>query len=104
MPSTEEVETVLRRVVDPEVGINVVDLGLVYGIDLSPGRIGVRLTMTTPACPVGGHLRDQARRFMQERFPDVGAIEVELVLDPPWHPGLMKEEARKALGWGDGPR
>lgn len=100
MPTREEVETALRTVVDPEIGINVVDLGLVYGIDVGPDAVRVRMTMTTPACPVGGLLRDQASRALKERLPGARTVDVELVWDPPWHAGLMSPAARKQLGWG----
>jgi metal-sulfur cluster biosynthetic enzyme len=88
----------LRDVVDPEVGINVVDLGLVYGVEVEDSEVRVRMTMTSPACPLGAHLAEEAAGRIRARVPGVGSVRVELVWDPPWHPGRMSEGARRALG------
>lgn len=87
----------LREVVDPELGINVVDLGLVYGVEADWDRIRVRLTMTTPACPLG----EQIVRDAEYVLRSLGAkeVRVELVWDPPWSPERMSEEAKRILGW-----
>lgn len=96
---SDAVERGLRDVIDPELGINIVDLGLVYGIDVQPTGVHVRLTMTTPACPLGEHIvRDAEERL--EAIGDLGVIQVELVWDPPWEPSRMSDEARRLLGWG----
>jgi metal-sulfur cluster biosynthetic enzyme len=94
----DDVLAALREVVDPEVGINVVDLGLVYGVEVEDSRVRVRMTMTSPACPLGVHLTEEAASRIRRRAPGVGDVRVELVWDPPWHPGLMSEGARRALG------
>jgi metal-sulfur cluster biosynthetic enzyme len=99
VPAEDEIRDALRYVVDPEVGLNVVDLGLVYGIEVSPGRIGVRMTMTTPACPVADTLVDSARAAVRDAAPQVPDIEIELVWDPPWNPDMMSEIARAYFGW-----
>lgn len=89
----------LRSVIDPEVGLNIVDLGLVYGVDVDGGRVHVRLTMTTPTCPLGEQIADEARAAVR----DVEGVEeatVELVWDPPWSVERMTPLAKQALGWG----
>ena len=96
----DQVRDALRQVIDPEMGIDVVELGLVYGIDIGPGSaVGVRLTMTSPACPLGEYLRDSAHNAISALVPDAGPVDVELVLDPPWTPALMSPDARRQLGW-----
>lgn len=89
----------LRQVDDPEVGMNVVELGLVYGVELEPHRVAVRMTMTSAACPMGEDIVEDARHALRRAFPDLDEIDVELVWDPPWSPALMSEEARGFFGW-----
>jgi metal-sulfur cluster biosynthetic enzyme len=100
VPSEAEIREALRDVIDPEIGINVVDLGLVYGVEAEPGRVRVRLTMTTPACPLGDHLSAETRRAIMAHFDGIDAVEVELVFDPPWEPEMMTERAKQQFGWG----
>ncbi|MBK9607423.1 MAG: metal-sulfur cluster assembly factor [Betaproteobacteria bacterium] len=98
-PITEDlVRDALSTVIDPEAGMNIVDLGLVYRIEIADERIHVRMTMTTPACPMGDMILDQAHAAISTIAPD-GAIELELVWDPPWTPALMSENARGFFGW-----
>jgi len=97
--SEDAIRDALRDVVDPEVGLNVVDLGLVYAIEVSPGRVHVRMTMTTPACPLGDSIMESARAAVRAAAPAIGEIEIELVWDPPWNPGMMSEIARDHFGW-----
>ena len=98
MPSEEQVREALRSVIDPEAGMNIVDLGLIYRIDTMPGRIAIEMTLTTPACPVGPMLVDQVRDAVRTIAPDM-EIAVELVWEPPWHAGLMSERAKQHFGW-----
>lgn len=98
-PTEEEIRDALRFVVDPEVGLNVIDLGLVYGIEVSAERIGVRMTMTTPACPVADTLVESARAAVRAAAPSIADIDIELVWDPPWSPDMMSEIARAHFGW-----
>ena len=88
----------LRTVMDPELGVNVVDLGLVYSVDVFDGDVSVTITTTTPACPIGSFLEDQVRWAVM-RIPGVGSVEVDVVHTPPWTPGLMSDQAREVLGW-----
>lgn len=98
-PITEDpVREALATVVDPDAGTNVVELGLVSGIDIANERIHVRMTMTTPACPMGDMILDSARAAIHAVAPDA-TIELELVCEPPWTPAPMSEFARGFFGW-----
>jgi len=99
LPSEERVREALRSVDDPEVGMNIVDLGLVYRIDITPERVRVELTMTTPACPMGELITDNARKAVAAALPQDLAVEVVLVWEPPWTPDRMSESARQTFGW-----
>ena len=81
----------LRRVIDPEVGINIVDLGLIYDLQVEEGQVMVRLTMTTPACPMSSYIKQQVGRALR-RIPGLRRGIVELVWDPPWSPQMMDPE------------
>lgn len=99
MPTEEGVREALRSVDDPEVGMSIVDLGLIYRIDVAPERVCVEMTMTTQACPMGDLITDNARRVVVALVPDGVAVDVELVWDPPWTPDLMSESAKQTFGW-----
>lgn len=88
----------LRGVMDPEVGINIVDLGLVYGVEVEGGRARVRLTMTSAACPLGEEIAAEAEARVRS-VPGIDDVTVDLVWDPPWSPERMTPAARQALGW-----
>ena len=90
---------VLRGIDDPEIGINIVDLGLVYRANRGPEGIDVALMMTAPSCPLGESMVDEARDTLAREFPDAHPLNVELIWDPPWSPDRMSEEARKQLGF-----
>jgi metal-sulfur cluster biosynthetic enzyme len=93
-----EVIAALGDVIDPELGIDIVDLGLVYGVDVDDAGVHVRLTMTTAACPLG----EQLVADVEDRLRATGhvdAVDVEVVWEPPWGPERMSEAARRALGW-----
>jgi len=96
----------LRSVEDPEAGMNIVELGLVYGVDATPDRNAparwfakVRMTMTSPTCPLGDYLTESVRDALRARFPELEQVDVELVWDPPWTPERMSEGARSFFGW-----
>jgi len=100
MPATEDtVRDALRMVMDPEAGMNIVDLGLVYGVDVDDDRVAVTMTMTTPTCPVGDYLRDSVRDAVRDRFPSLATVDVEITFDPPWTPDRMSDAARAKFGW-----
>lgn len=88
----------LRGVIDPELGVNIVDLGLVYGVEVSGGVVRVRMTTTTPACPIGPYLSDQVRWALLE-LDAVLDVVVEVTHDPPWSPERMSDAAKAELGW-----
>jgi metal-sulfur cluster biosynthetic enzyme len=93
----DDVLQALRSVKDPEVGVNIVDLGLVYRALRKTDGIEVALTLSAPSCPMSEMLIDEAREALRARFADVQSIRVELVWDPPWTPDRMSEAARKQL-------
>ncbi len=93
------VREALRQVIDPEAGMNVVELGLVYGVRICDDEIGVDLTMTTPACPMGEMIVDEARTALRTIAPPGTRITVNLVWDPPWSPAMMSDTARRHFGW-----
>lgn len=99
LPTDDRVLEALRSVDDPEVGMNIVDLGLVYRVDVAPEQVRVELTMTTPACPMGELITDNARRAVAAALPQNVAVDVVLVWDPPWTPDRMSESARQTFGW-----
>ncbi|WP_324716907.1 metal-sulfur cluster assembly factor [Carboxydochorda subterranea] len=96
---TEEVvREALRQVVDPELGLNIVDLGLVYGIDVQDGKVHIRMTLTAIGCPLSFMVNEMVNQAVRQ-IPGVESVEVELVWDPPWTPDKMSEEARALLGF-----
>jgi metal-sulfur cluster biosynthetic enzyme len=99
-PVTEQaILDALKHVVDPELGINIVDLGLVYEVDVSQdGTIHIEYTLTTMGCPIGPLIEHQMQSFL-ENVPGVTSIDAEMVLRPPWTPEMMSEEAKAALGY-----
>ena len=98
-PTEEQVRDALRHVVDPELGINIVDLGLVYDVDISDqGVVHIEYTLTTMGCPIGPLIEHQMQSFL-ENLPGVSSVDAEMVLRPPWTPEMMSEEARAALGY-----
>ena len=98
-PTEEQVREALRQVVDPELGINIVDLGLVYEVDISDqGVVHIEYTLTTMGCPIGPLIEHQMQSFL-EKVPGVASVDAEMVLRPPWTPEMMSEEAKAALGY-----
>jgi metal-sulfur cluster biosynthetic enzyme len=95
----QEAWDALAEVVDPELGIDIVELGLVYGVELSPSRIGVTVTLTTPGCPLHDVLVSGVERGLS--LPGGPAVDVDVVWDPPWTPERIGADGRRALG---GPR
>ena len=98
-PTEEQVRDALRHVVDPELGINIVDLGLVYDVDISDqGVVHIEYTLTTMGCPIGPLIEHQMQSFL-EKVAGVSSVDAEMVLRPPWTPEMMSEEAKAALGY-----
>ncbi len=88
----------LLEVYDPELGIDLVNLGLVYELGSVGGALTVAMTLTTPGCPMGGSIPDQVR-FSLETIPGVREVQVELIWEPQWEPEMMSASAKRALGW-----
>lgn len=103
MTTEADIAEPLKSVIDAELGVNIVDLGLVYRAEWSARGIQVALTMTSPACPVGELLVEDAKAALRARFPETPTIHVELVWEPPWSPDRMSEAARRHLGWSTAP-
>jgi FeS assembly SUF system protein len=94
----ERVISAIRTVYDPEIPVNLYDLGLIYNIDVSEGgTVDIRMTLTAPACPVAGILPQQVQNAV-EQVPEICKARVELVWDPPWSQACMTEEAKLELG------
>ncbi len=99
-PTEVTVTELLREVIDPEVGINIVDLGLLRGVTITPDRVvRVVTTLTTPACPLGPYITEQIEDLLSQ-VTTVTAVEVEVVWSPPWDPHRdMTDRAKQLLGW-----
>jgi metal-sulfur cluster biosynthetic enzyme len=94
----DDILAALKTVIDPELGINIVDLGLVYHASRTANGIDIELTMTTPACPLGEMMTEEIKLVLRDRFPELPDLRVEIVWDPPWSPELMSQESRRQLG------
>ena len=105
MPLTEEqVREKLKKVIDPELFVNIVDLGLIYVVDVVPlegeeekYNVNIEMTMTSPMCPAGPQLVSQSKAAAEE-FDEVVETEVKVVMDPPWTQDMMSDDARDQLG------
>ena len=97
MPEKEAILTALKTVKDPELNLNVVDLGLVYTVQSHDDVVDVEMTLTTPACPAGPEILRNAAAAL-EKLEGVARANVKLVMDPPWSPDRMSDEARDELG------
>jgi metal-sulfur cluster biosynthetic enzyme len=99
MPDEDTVRDALRQVDDPEAGMNVVDLGLVYAIQVTADAVQVDMTMTSAACPMADLIVERARSAIAAIVPPGTAVDVRLVWDPPWTPDKMTGFAREHFGW-----
>ena len=91
-------ETIRNEVYDPELGLNVIDLGLVYDITVADNKADITMTLTSPGCPIGPELITNVRRSLSV-YDDIDEVDVHLVFSPPWHPSMMSEEAKDELGY-----
>jgi metal-sulfur cluster biosynthetic enzyme len=98
MVQEEEILDALSNVIDPELGLDFVELGLIYGIEVDGGNVGVTFTLTTPACPIGPQVSEQIVEFVGE-LEGVESVEPNMVFSPPWSPDRMSEDAKFALGY-----
>jgi metal-sulfur cluster biosynthetic enzyme len=97
MPETDELQQALRQVIDPELGLNIVELGLVYGVDAQEGDVEVRMTLTSPGCPAGPQIMDDVQRTLK-MLDGVTSVNVELVWEPYWTPERIDPKVRAVLG------
>lgn len=95
----DQVINALKTVYDPEIGINIVDLGLVYKVEKRPTELYIQITMTSPACPLHGVITRDIDATLRGEFPGLGPMTIELVWDPPWSPEMMSDSAKQELGW-----
>lgn len=93
------VRDALSQVLDPEAGMNIVDLGLIYGIDVSDEGVHIQMTMTSAACPMADMIVDDAYAALESALPRNTPVEIEMVWDPPWTPDRMSGLARDHFGW-----
>ena len=94
----DQVRLALRRVKDPEINLNIVDLGLVYGIDVTGEDVTVEMSLTSPGCPAGAQIMHDAEEELRS-IPGVGGVEVNLVWSPPWNPDRIEPRVRAYLGF-----
>jgi metal-sulfur cluster biosynthetic enzyme len=97
-PSEDDVLDALSNVIDPELGLDFVELGLIYGVGIDDGHVHVTFTLTTPACPIGPMVNEQIEEFVGE-VGGVKSVQPEMVFTPPWSPERMSEDAKFALGY-----
>jgi metal-sulfur cluster biosynthetic enzyme len=97
MVTEKEVMGALGQVMDPELGISLVDLGLIYSVEVHKGKVAVEMSFTTPACPMVHYITSGVEDAIK-KLEGVDEVEVNLVWDPPWTPGRISEEGKKKLG------
>lgn len=98
MLTKEQILEALKGIYDPEIGIDIVNLGLIYDVKISnSGDVEVKMTLTTPGCPIGPTVQEAVRTVL-ESIEGVKNADVKIVWDPPWNPSMMSEEAKRILG------
>jgi metal-sulfur cluster biosynthetic enzyme len=98
MVSEDDVTEALTNVIDPELGLDFVELGLVYDVGIEGGTVNITFTLTTPACPIGPQVSEQMKEFVGE-LEGVEEVVPSMVFTPPWSPDKMSEDAKFALGY-----
>lgn len=96
--SEDRVYEALEEVIDPELGLDFVSLGLVYNVEIEEKDVYVTFTLTTPACPIGPQVSEQMKEFVGD-LPGVESVHPKMIFDPPWSPEMMTEDAKFALGF-----
>lgn len=94
---THAVWELLRSIPDPEFGVNIVDLGLIYSVECCEGNVSVTMTLTTPSCPSGGWIYEGAKQALAN-LPGAKRVDVVMVFEPPWRPAMLSESAQRQLG------
>ncbi len=98
MPSADEVQEALTNVIDPELGLDFVELGLIYEVEVEGDEVFVTFTLTSPGCPIGPQVTEQIEEFVGE-LDGVDEVSSSMVFSPPWSPDKMSEDAKFALGY-----
>ena len=98
--TTDKIWSVLTTILDPEFGLNIVDLGLIYDVTLTGADVRVMMTLTSPGCPAGEMIHGGVRHAL-EGLPGVGGVRVALVWEPAWTPEMLTAAAREYLGWAE---
>ena len=98
MPTVDDVQDALSNVIDPELGLDFVELGLIYSVEIEDGDVFVTFTLTSPGCPIGPQVGDQIEEFVGE-LDGVTRVYPKMTFSPPWTPDMMSEEAKFALGY-----
>jgi metal-sulfur cluster biosynthetic enzyme len=96
--TADDVEEALANVIDPELGLDFVELGLIYGVEIDDGHVNVTFTLTSPGCPIGPQVAEQIDEFVSE-LEGVNSVSSEMTFMPPWTPDRMSEDAKFALGY-----
>src|SRR5438105_4915688 len=98
VPSVDDVTDALSNVIDPELGLDFVELGLIYEVEVDGGAVHVTFTLTSPGCPIGPQVTDQIKEYVGE-LDGVDDVDATMTFSPPWTPELMSEDAKFALGY-----
>jgi metal-sulfur cluster biosynthetic enzyme len=98
MPTVDDVQDALSNVIDPELGLDFVELGLIYNVEIEEGEVFVTFTLTSPGCPIGPQVGEQIEEFVGE-LDGVSRVYPKMIFSPPWTPEMMSEEAKFALGY-----
>jgi metal-sulfur cluster biosynthetic enzyme len=98
MPTEEDIREALSNVIDPELGLDFVELGLIYDVEVEESDVYVTFTLTSPGCPIGPQVSEQIIEFVGE-LDDVEGVHPKMVFSPPWTPEMMSEDAKFALGY-----
>jgi len=98
-PDEQQVRDILRQVIDPEVGMNIVALGLVYRVEIAPDSLVIEMTMTSPACPMGDMIVGDVHAALAKFLPETIEPDIRLVWEPPWNPSMMDAAAKQHFGW-----
>ena len=93
----EKVYEILGEIYDPEIPVDIVNLGLVYGVEIQNDVINVDMTMTSPGCPAATQIVTEAKLLLED-LPEVSMAKIEIVWDPPWEPSMMSDAAKESLG------
>ena len=96
--TVDDVQEALTNVIDPELGLDFVELGLIYDVEVEGGVVFINFTLTSPGCPIGPQVAEQMEEFVSE-LDGVNAVHPKMTFTPPWTPDMMSEEAKFALGY-----